>query len=149
VRPGAARAAVTLAILLASTAGCGSGAPEARPTGSPAATRPAPDAAPAQPGAYDQQVGRVRASLRFEGATAELTIANRTGGEVGAPSIEWLEADSGRSRTATVAGAAPIRAGEQASFSVDLGEGFRRDRAGLVILHLGSIAWGAFTPPAA
>ena len=141
---------LALALAVGLAGACGSDAPGARPTGSPTAS---PDGGPggptAEPGTYDLRLGRIRARLRVQGAAAELTVSNRTGTEVGAPSIEWIDSASGASRRATVAGTAPIPAGEDATFAVELGEGFGRDRAGLVILHLGSITWGALSPPVA
>lgn len=125
------------AITLASCDG-----PAADPTSpSPGTTTEAPA------GAYTFSLGGLEASLELRGSTAELEVHNGTGEGVGPPGVVWLGAVDGRERPAVVREAEPIPRGERVRLEVLFPPEFHPRRAGLIILTLDSIPWGAFNPP--
>lgn len=112
----------------------------------PGSPSPSPTVA-AAPGRYTFSLSGLAASLDLQGTSGELEVRNGTDRPLGAPGIVWLGAVDGRERQAIVRGAEPIPPGETVTVEVDFPAGFRPQRAGLIILTLDSVRWGALNPP--
>lgn len=137
-----------LAVVLGTTACTGDDTPEPPPN--PTATGPTGPTEPVGavefvPGEYVFDFAGVKAALSFDGNSASLSITNRTGGELGAPTIAAILRDGKRS-PAEVEGAAALSDGEQVELTVRFDEGVTQGTVGAVELGFGDDVWSWMAP---
>jgi hypothetical protein len=102
-----------------------------------------------QPGEYRYGFGGVTASLSFDGSAATLEVKNASGAGLAAPGL-YVVSGTGEHVDGSVAGAAPIEDGADATFQVTFPDQVTSKTIGLVILLFGDSNYGAFAPaPAA
>jgi hypothetical protein len=97
------------------------------------------------PGEYVFDFAGVKAALSFDGNSASLSVTNRTGAELGPPTISvWTR--EGKRSEAVVEDAAPLADGEQVELTVRFEEGIDRDTVGAVELGFGGEVWSWMAP---
>jgi hypothetical protein len=89
----------------------------------------------------------IEARLTLEDEGGELTVRNASGGVLPKPGLFVLDARDGARTAWRVVDAAPVPAGERASFRVDRPPAPEARHIGLVVLLLGGEDLGAFVPP--
>jgi hypothetical protein len=127
--------------------GDGDGGSSTGPTASVSAP-PTVDQGPVdfEPGAFRYEFGGVTAELTLdEDAAGTLDVKNATGAELAVPALYLITGDDARV-DATIAGAATIPDGEQASFQVAFDEPVDIATLGLVILEFGDQNYGGMAP---
>jgi hypothetical protein len=88
--------------------------------------------------------GGLVVTVELEGNTGTMTVDNGTEGEVGPPGVYVLDAIDGHEIDGEVAAAAPIAAGERATFDLTVDEITYAENIGLLVLLLGDDNYGAF-----
>ncbi len=143
--------AVLLAAVCALATACtgddggGDGATGPTPTGS---APPTIDQGPVEfvPGAFRYEFGGVTAELTLDAdAAGTLDVKNASGAELAAPAIYLLTGDDARI-DATIADAAPIADGDEATFQVSFADPIDITTLGLVILEFGESNYGGMAP---
>jgi hypothetical protein len=125
--------------------GGGEGATGPTPTGSPP---PTVDQGPVAfvPGAFRYEFGGVTAELTLAAdAAGTLDVSNASGAELAAPAIYLLTGEDARV-DATIADAASIPDGDEATFQVTFADPVDISRLGLVILEFGDSNYGGMAP---
>jgi hypothetical protein len=89
----------------------------------------------------------IESRLTLEGEGAELVVRNETGTVLPEPGVFVLDARDGARTPWPVVGAAPVAAGQRATFQVDRPPAPEARHIGLVVLLLGGEDLGAFVPP--
>jgi len=97
------------------------------------------------PGEYVFDFAGVKAALSFDGSSASLSITNRTGSELGAPTISAVLRDGERS-PAEVLEAAPLADEEQVELTVRFADGVTQGTVGAVELGFGDDVWSWMAP---
>lgn len=137
-----------LAVVVVTTACTGDETPEPpSPTATGPTGQPTGPQGPVEfvPGEYVFDFAGVKAALSFDGNTASLSITNRTGGELAAPTIAAILRDGERS-PAEVEGAAPLADGDQVELTVRFAEGVTQGTVGAVELGFGDDVWSWMAP---
>ena len=140
-----------MSVLALSAAGCtGGGAKTPSPTpSSGAGSSPAlvTSNAPAvfKAGQYSYAFNSIMASLALHGSDGTLKIHNGSGAEIGSPGLYVITGDD-RRFDGTVAGAAPIPDGGDATLEVTFPAQVTAKTVGLVIFLLGADNMGALAP---
>jgi hypothetical protein len=127
--------------------GGGDGGAASGPT-TPVSAPPTVDQGPVEfvPGAFSYGFGGVTAELTLgEDAAGTLDVKNATGAELGAPSIYLITGEDTRV-DATIADAAAIPDGGEASFQISFGDPVDVATLGLVILSFGDENYGGMAP---
>jgi hypothetical protein len=137
-----------LAVVVVTTACTGDDAPEPpNPTATGPTGQPTGPQGPVEfvPGEFVFDFAGVKAALSFDGNTANQSITNRTGGELGPPQVAALLRD-GELSPAEVAGAGPLGDGEQVELTVQFQEGVTQGTVGAVQIGFGDDVWSWMTP---
>jgi len=96
-------------------------------------------------GEYRTEYADVTADLSWNGGTGELHVVNASELGLEAPALHAVTSEPA-TVDASVEGAAPIAAGEEATFAVAFPETLEPVEAGLIILSFGDESWGAMAP---
>ena len=83
-------------------------------------------------------------TVELDGNAGTMTVDNGTEREVGAPGVYVLDALDGHEIEGEVASAAPVAAGERATFDLIVDEITDAGNIGLLVLLLGADNYGAF-----
>lgn len=96
-------------------------------------------------GAFTYRFDAVLAELTWDGGEGELVVRNRSGREIGEPSLVAITQDQ-REVAATVRDARPIADGEKLTFAIAFPDELTYERMGLIKLLFGDQDWGVFSP---
>ena len=97
------------------------------------------------PGEFFIDFAEVRTELSWDGGEGTLHVANDSTTEVGPPGL-YAVTTASTTVEATVADAARVEPGGDATFTVTFPDSLDPDDAGLLILSFGEESWGAMAP---